>query len=158
MEDTSVTFLVNVNNTYKHVPPFDNTSYTCATTVKTDPLSPDTPLNKSEKIMMGNCDNGSLIFTIHSDEKGNTSVAVSYTSTFIATAYTWTCTIDWNYAYRVPSRNIRSADESLLPGCFTTGSFGPVEVVSYWFYILDWDLNIEGAYSNQPCSRGLPVT
>ena len=78
-EDTSVTFLVNVNNTYKHVPPFDNSSYTCATTVKTDPLSPETPLNKSEKIMIGNCDNGSLIFTIHSDEKGNTSVAVSYT-------------------------------------------------------------------------------
>ena len=49
VEDTTVTFLVNVNNTYKHIPPFDNSSYTCATTVKTDPLSPDTPLNKSEK-------------------------------------------------------------------------------------------------------------
>ena len=100
VEDTSVTFLVNEQT------PFDNSSYTCATT---DPLSPETPLNKSEKIMMGNCDNGSLIFTIHSDEKGNTSVAVSYTSTFIATAYTWTCTIDWNYAYHVPSQTMRSA-------------------------------------------------
>lgn len=144
---TSVTFLIDVNNTYKHIPPFDNSSYTCVTTIKTDPLYPNTPLNKSEKIMMGNCDNGSLLFTIHTDDKGNTSVIPAYYSTFIVgTANPWTCNINWNYRYRLPSLTRGTAEESLLPGCYTTETYGEegIEVTSYWFYILDWELGTKG--------------
>lgn len=139
-----MTFLVDVNNTYKHIPPFDNTTYACVTTVKTGPLG----LNNSGKVMMGNCDNGSLLFAIHTNDKGNTSVVVSYRSIFMATAFTWSCSIDWDYKYRLPSQTMGNAEESLLPGCFTTDTFGPesIEVVSYWFYILDWELNLKGTY------------
>ena len=132
-----------MNNTYKHIPPFDNTTYTCVTTVKTDPIYPDTSHNKTRKIVMGNCDNGSLVFNIRSDVKGNTVVVPTLSSTFVG--FSHTCSIDWNYRYRLPNQTI-GAEESLLPGCFTTNTMGPeeIEVVSYWFYILDWDISTEG--------------
>lgn len=61
----SITFLVTVNDSWKWDPPISND--TCMVTVKTDPLYPKTPLNKSEPVMVGSCDNGPLVYNINSD-------------------------------------------------------------------------------------------
>ena len=44
----SITFLVTVNDTWKWDPPIYND--TCMVTVKTNPLLPNRPLNKTEKV------------------------------------------------------------------------------------------------------------
>ena len=137
-ELSDITFLVMVNNTYKWIPPFDNSSYECATTVKTGPLSPNTPANKTEVTVLGNCDNGSLVFTVHSDDQGSSVVPVFHSKN-LEPVYPPTCTIkNWNYGYRLPTQN--NADESLLPGCSTSTTGGPedIQTISFWFYILEW--------------------
>lgn len=149
----SITFLVTVNDTYEWIPPFDNSSYACMVTVKTIPLSPDTPMNKTASFTLGNCDNGSLVFTINSDERGKSTVVPTFQSTRIEYVSARTCTIDWNYSYRLPTPTVGTgsmdpAEESLLPGCFTTDSGGPqnYHTTDYWFYILDWDLTSRGVH------------
>lgn len=144
-EVTSITFLVDVNDTYQHIPPFDNSSYACVTTVKTDPLYPDTPANKSKKIVMGNCDSGTLTFTVSSDKKGNTTVTPTLRSRLIRAA---SCSINWDYSYLLPGKDngpgsMDDAEESLLPGCFVSYPAGEVQLISYWFYILDWDVTFK---------------
>ena len=136
---------MNINNTYKHIPPFDNTTYTCTTTAKTFPVVPNSKRNETKKIMLGNCDNGTLVFTVHSDKSGKTVVVPTYYPLAVASP-THTCNIDWNYTYLLPSQDIGSADESLLPGCFSTVTLGPedIQILSYWFYILEWDVSAKG--------------
>ena len=56
----SLTFLVCVNDTWGN----------CITTVKTPPIKPNTPWNKSENIMVGDCDHGPLLYTVQQN-KGN---------------------------------------------------------------------------------------
>lgn len=95
---------------------------------------------------MGNCDNGTLTFTVSSDKEGKATVVPTLQSTLIRAA---SCSISWNYSYLPPSHDIGpefvgAAEESLLSGCFvsyTTGEEG-IEVISYWFYILDWDITM----------------
>lgn len=137
-ELTDITFLVMVNNTYKWIPPFDNSSYQCATTVKSGPLSPNTPVNKTEITVLGNCDNGSLVFTVRSDNQGHSSVVPVFHSKNLEPVYPPTCSISWNYSYHLPTQN--DAEQSLLPGCSTSTTGGPenIQTVSYWFYILEW--------------------
>ena len=50
----SLTFLVCVNDTWGN----------CITTVRTPPIKPNTPWNKSENIVVGDCDNGPLLYTV----------------------------------------------------------------------------------------------
>lgn len=141
---TSVTFLIVVNNSWQWVPPFDNSTYLCVVTVKSDPLTPNTPLNKTGSIVLGNCDKGPLVFSIRSDEKGHTFAVPVFHSTSLEPVYPPTCTIDWNYSYRLPTQNV--AEESLLPGCSTSSTGGPagIQTVSYLFYVLDWELSSRG--------------
>ncbi len=137
---TSVTFLVTVNDTWKWDPPIEND--TCMVTIKTNPLYPNTPLNKTDNIMVGDCDNGPLVFTINSDDKSS-SLFLTFHSSVIEDASPPTCTIDWNYNYRLPTQTLGPgsrdvAEESLLPGCFTADSREGYHMTNYWFYILDW--------------------
>lgn len=145
----SITFLVTVNDTWKWDPPIENG--TCMVTVKTYPIYPNTSLNKSENIMVGDCDNGPLIYTVNSDGQEKASVYLTFHSSVIEDASPPTCTIDWNYSYRIPTNTIGPgsrdvADESLLPGCFTMDSREGYHMTNYWFYIIDWSLNSEGTY------------
>ena len=143
-EVSSVTFLISVNNSWKWVPPFDNSTYLCVMIVKSDPLHPNTPLNKSENITLGNCDNGSLVFTIHSNKTGHAVAVPVFHSTNLEPVYPPTCSINWNYSYLLPTKD--NADESLLPRCTTSSTGGPdgIQTVSYSFSILDWDVSFQG--------------
>lgn len=143
----SITFLVTVNDTWKWNPPIDND--TCMVTVKTNALYPDTPLNKTENIVVGDCDSGPLVFTVNSDGKDKASVYLTFHSSVVLDASPPTCTIDWNYSYRLPTNTLgpasqEVAEESLLPGCFTADSREGYHMTNYWFYILDWTLNSGG--------------
>ncbi len=55
--NATLSFLVSVNNTWGD----------CIATVKTLPINSDTPLNKSERIQVGNCDSGPLVFQVTKD-------------------------------------------------------------------------------------------
>lgn len=135
----SITFLVTVNDSWKWDPPISND--TCMVTVKTDPLYPKTPLNKSEPVMVGSCDNGPLVYNINSDG----AVFLTFHSSVILDASPPTCTIAWNGSYLLPTKPPSSATlESLLPGCATGDSREGYHMTYYWFYILDWNTNNQG--------------
>ena len=55
--ETSLTFLVSVNDSWGD----------CLATVKTLLINSDTPLNKSDRIQVGNCDSGPLVFHVTQD-------------------------------------------------------------------------------------------
>ena len=135
-----------MNDTWKWDPPISND--TCMVTIKTNPLYPDTPLNKSEKIRVGDCDSGPLVYIINAI-KNSSSVFLTFHSSVIEDASPPTCTIDWNYTYRLPQEvlgpgSTSPANESLLPGCFTMDSREGYHMTYYWFYILDWSLRDKG--------------
>lgn len=139
---TSITFLVTVNDTWKWDPPISND--TCMVTIKTNPLYPNTPLNKSQNIMVGNCDHGPLVFSVNSDGKGKSSVFLTFHSSVVEDASPPTCTISWNGTYKIPTQPPSSSMESLLPGCFTADSREGYHMTNYWFYILDWSTSSKG--------------
>lgn len=145
---TSITFLVTVNDTWKWDPPIYND--TCMVTVKTNPLYPNTPRNKSENIMVGSCDNGPLMFSVNSAS----SVFLTFHSSVILDASPPTCTIAWSGSYLLPTRPPGSSAtlESLLPGCFTADSREGYHMTNYWFYILDWSTSTQGIGVNQKWS------
>ncbi len=62
--NASLTFLISVNDSWGD----------CIATVKTYPIRSNTPLNKSQNIQVGNCDNGPLEFRVTQDgsEHNNT--------------------------------------------------------------------------------------
>ena len=138
----TVSFLITVNDTWKYDPPLYND--TCMVTIRTNPLYPDTPLNKSENIMVGECDNGPMVYTI-SGQGQKSSIFLTFYSSVILDASPPTCTIDWNYKYRTPTQYIGVkenivATESLLPGCATADSREGYHMTYYWFYIIDWSI------------------
>lgn len=55
--DTTVTFLISINDSWGN----------CLATVKTLPINSNTPLNKSDRIQVGNCDSGPLVFQVTQD-------------------------------------------------------------------------------------------
>lgn len=144
---SSITFLVTVNDTWKWNPPIEND--TCMVTVKTNPLYPNTPLNKTENVIVGDCDSGPLVYAVNSVDKDKASVFLTFHSSVVLDASPPTCTIDWNYSYRLPTSTLgpvleKVAEESLLPGCFTADSREGYHMTNYWFYIIDWTLTSEG--------------
>lgn len=139
----SVSFLIAVNDSWKYDPPLYND--TCMVTVKTGPLYPDVPLNKSESIQIGDCDGGPLVYTINGQGE-KSSIFLTFYSSVTLDASPPTCTIDWNYEYRIPTQFVgettsyRVAQESLLPGCATADSREGYHMTYYWFYIIDWTM------------------
>ncbi|XP_019864463.1 PREDICTED: uncharacterized protein LOC109593807 [Amphimedon queenslandica] len=121
----SLTFLVCVNDTWGN----------CITTVKTPPIKPNTPWNKSENIMVGDCDHGPLLYTVQQN-KGGADVVVTFYSSVIEDASHPECTISWDFNYLVPKPGDQSS--SLLPGCFVADSREGYHMTYYWFYIIDW--------------------
>lgn len=105
-------FLVCVNDTWGN----------CMTTVKTPAIKPDTPWNKSENILVGDCDHGPLLFTASKSERekwevpnscvillslsfftvGDVVVDVTFYSSVIEDASHPECRINFNYQYLVP--------------------------------------------------------
>ena len=147
-DELTMTFLITVNDSWKWVPPIDNGTYECTATIKTSSLFPNTPPNEAEKFTLGNCDNGSLVFTMKTDAQGHSSIVPTFYSTFLPQAYPPTCTIDWNYGYRLPTKVIgpgsASANESLLPWCSAFEQRDGVHTTTYWFHILEWDWVVNG--------------
>ena len=138
----SVSFLITVNDTWKYDPPISND--TCLVTIKTYPISPDMPRKKSENIQIGDCDNGPLVYNVNGHGK-KSSIFLTFYSSVILDASPPTCTIEWNYTYRIPTQYIgvssdSIANESLLPGCATADSREGYHMTYYWFYIIDWSL------------------
>lgn len=131
---SSITFLVTVNDTWKWDPPISND--TCMVTIKTNSIAPNTPRNKSENIMVGNCDNGPLVYTANSAS----SIFLTFYSSVVLDASPPTCTINWNGSYLLPTQPPGQSTtlESLLPGCFIADSREGYHMTNYWFYILDW--------------------
>ena len=147
-----MTFLVTVNNSYKWVPPFDNGSYVCTTTIKTHPLTPDTPLKEADKYVLGNCDNGSLVYSMKTGDDGNSIIVPTFYSTYMPQATPPSCNIEWNYTYLLPAKVLGRqssvvANESLLPGCVVTDSWDNVHTTVYWFHILKWEFKPSGTNS-----------
>jgi secretion-regulating guanine nucleotide exchange factor len=121
-----LTFLICVNDTWGD----------CMTTVKTLPISPDTPYNKSDRIQVGDCDSGPLTFTTSKTEDGDIVIDLVFYSSVIMDASHPECKISWNYNYLVPNHG--GSMDSLLPGCFVADSREGYHMTYYWFFILDW--------------------
>ena len=68
----SVTFLLTVNDTWY---PDDYPHKKCILTVKTPPLKPDQKWNESERIHVGECDQGPLIYSV-TDEGRSTQMYI----------------------------------------------------------------------------------
>lgn len=109
----SMTFLICVNDTWGN----------CIATVKTPDIKPNTPWNKSENILVGNCDHGPLIYNVQQEggkglsDRYRTSVLISlslslspdhtvidvtFFSSVIEDASHPECRITWDYQYLVP--------------------------------------------------------
>ena len=46
------------------------------------------------------------------------------------------CTIQWDYSYKIPSDG--NYLTSLLPGCYIEDSREGFHMTYFWFYVLDW--------------------
>lgn len=139
---SAITLLVTVNDTWKWDPPISND--TCMVTIRTGSIFPNTPLNKSANIMVGDCDNGPLVYTASVDDKGSISVMLTFHSSVIEDASPPTCTITWDNQYNLPTQPPHPAAtsmESLIPGCSTADSREGYHMTNYWFYILYWSLS-----------------
>ncbi|XP_078599266.1 uncharacterized protein LOC144874681 [Branchiostoma floridae x Branchiostoma japonicum] len=130
-----IRFLVTVNDTWNP----DG----CIATVATDPLVPNKKYNQSEKIMVGSCDQGPLVYTVTNavgttGKAGKMSVDLTFYSSVIEDASPPTCHIPWDGSYVSPRPNTDPRDDSPLPGCFTMESREGYHMTYYWFYLLDW--------------------
>ncbi len=148
-----MTFLITVNDTWKWDPPIEND--TCMVTIKTYPIHPNTSLNKSENLMVGDCDHGPLIYSVNANTDGSSSIYLTFHSSVINDASPPACTIEWDYKYRLPQNGIKPGAhvnpdqmESLLSGCSLGDSREGYHMTYYWFYILDWTLENEGKCLN----------
>ncbi len=137
-------FLVTVNDSWRWVPPIDNGTYVCVNTTKTLPLHPDTPPKSAGTYTLGNCDTGSLVFSVKRDSTGNSVVVAKFVSTQLPLAIPPSCSIEWNETYLYPKKVLGQrhsvvANESLLPGCMVVEDRDGIHTTVYWFHILDWN-------------------
>ena len=135
---------MTVNDSWKYDPPISND--TCMATIKTFPIAPDTPKNKSQIIQVGDCDHGPLTYSVNENGDTQSSIFLTFYSSVIEDASPPTCTIQWNYKFKVPMNFIGIVDtyveasENLLPACGTADSREGYHMTYYWFYIYDWGL------------------
>ncbi|XP_019615454.1 PREDICTED: uncharacterized protein LOC109463181 isoform X1 [Branchiostoma belcheri] len=130
-----IRFLVTVNDTWDP----DG----CIATVATDQLLPNKKYNQSEKIMVGSCDHGPLVYTVSNAvgsarESAKMFVDLTFYSSVIEDAEPPTCHIPWNGTYVSPRPGKDARDDSPLPGCVTSDSREGWYLTYYWFYLLDW--------------------
>ncbi|KAH3836630.1 uncharacterized protein LOC127877663 isoform X1 [Dreissena polymorpha] len=129
---TGVRFLITVNDTWAEPPG-------CITTVATPMIAPNLPYNKSQSILVGDCDRGPIQYTYTTPGKDGNKFTVDLTfySSVIEDASPPTCSLSWNGTYLVPKPSDNSLPD-LLPACFTMDSREGYHMTYYWFHILDW--------------------
>lgn len=122
----TLTFLVAVNDTWG----------SCITTVRSPPLPPNQTRDKAPHIMVGQCDNGPLTYTVHKGGPAGYTIDLTFYSSVIEDASPPTCTINWPGGFGAPHAG--GSTDGMIPGCYTMDSREGYHMTDYWFAVYDF--------------------